>query len=91
MMPNPRKLPDVLVQDVPDSGETVLVDRDRGKILALNTTGAAVWELLDGVRDVDTLAAVLAEATGIPKDDAVRDVTSLLDRLAEEGFLEETK
>jgi hypothetical protein len=86
-MNTPRRLDGVLVEDVPDSGETVLVDRDRGKILALNATGAAIWELLDGKRDVGRLAGVLAEATGIAEEDATRDVAALIDRLAEEGFL----
>lgn len=83
----PRRLAGVLVEDVPDSGETVLVDRDRGKILALNASGAAIWELLDGQRDVRRLAGVLAEATGIAEEVAAQDVAALLKRLGEEGFL----
>jgi hypothetical protein len=38
-----RPLPDIMVEDV-------LVDRNSGKILALNASGAAIWELLDASR-----------------------------------------
>lgn len=89
-MSAPRPLPNVLVEDVPDSGECVLVDRSTGKILALNAAGAAVWLLLDGVREPAQLADVLAEAAAIPTDQARRDVDALLERLRAEGFLEGT-
>jgi hypothetical protein len=83
----PRPLPDVLLEDVPDSGECVLVDPASGKILALNAAGAALWELLDGSRDATQLAEILAQAAELSGEQARADVDALLERLRREGFL----
>jgi hypothetical protein len=85
----------VLREDVPGTGECVLVDRARGRVLALNATGAAVWDLLDGRRGAGDLARILAAAAGPgaadepPADPAAveADVRRLLDDLAREGFV----
>jgi hypothetical protein len=67
----------------------VLLDARRARVLALNPAGAAVWELLDGRRDVPELAAILARAAGIEPARAEAEVRALLAQLAAEGFLAE--
>jgi hypothetical protein len=84
-----RRRPELLVEEVPGTGECVLVDRARGRILALNATGAAVWELLDGARGPDDVARALASI--VPDVDAATlqaDVRALVARLASEGFVD---
>lgn len=85
----PRRREGVLREDVPGTGEAVLLDRDRGRVLALNAAAAAVWDLLDGRRDAAALARTLALATQGEVDEprARADVDALLLRLAGEGFL----
>ena len=83
----PQRAKSTQTQDVPGTGECVLVHPESGRILALNASGAAVWELLDG-RSVDAIAQVIASAMGVDSAHALRDVQALLDELAEAGFLE---
>lgn len=83
----PRRRPDAQREEVPGTGECVLLDAKRSRVLALNPAGAAVWELLDGQRDVPALGAILAAAAGIPPAQAEAEVRALLERLAAEGFL----
>lgn len=83
-----RRRDDTLREDVAGTGECVLVDRARGRVLALNVTGAAVWDLLDGRRDAAALAAIVAAAAGEDAAQVEADVQRLLDDLAREGFVE---
>lgn len=83
-----RRRDGTLREDVPNTAECVLVDRDRGRVLALNATAAAVWDLLDGRRDVAGVARVLAEAAGEPDLARVEaDVGKLLADLERDGFV----
>lgn len=85
-----RRREGTLREDVPGTGECVLVDRARGRVLALNVTGAAVWDLLDGRRDAAQVAAILADAIGeVDRAQVEADVRRLIDELAREGFVEE--
>ncbi len=86
-MSAPRRRPGTLVEDVPGTGESVLLHPETGRVLALNAAGAAVWELLDGRRTIADLAATLAAAAEVAPEVALRDVRALLDQLAADGFL----
>jgi len=83
----PQRAKSTQTQDVPGTGECVLVHPESGRILALNVSGAAVWELLDG-RPVEAIAQVIAQAAGVEPDHALADVEALIDELREAGFLE---
>ena len=55
----PRKLTQNFVEtDVDD--EVLLVDLDGGELFSLAGSARAVWRLIDGVRDIATIAAELA-------------------------------
>lgn len=86
-MSAPARHPDVRAEDVPGTGELVLLHAASRRVLALNPTGAAVWELLDGARGPRELAEVLSAATGADADQAQADVAALLEQLREQGFL----
>ena len=83
----PRPQADVICEEVPETGECVLLRPGAGRVLALNALGAAVWEILDGARGSRELAALLAEAAEVTLERAQADVEALLARLEEEGFL----
>lgn len=83
-----RRRRDTQAEEVPESGELVLMHRETGRLLALNPTAAAVWDLLDGRRDAAAMAAVIADATGAPLERVTADVAALLVELEREGFLE---
>lgn len=88
----PRRAKSAQTQDVPGTGECVLVHPESGRILALNASGAAVWELLDG-RSVEEIAEVIASAAGVEEPQAqqnvLHDVATLVDELRGAGFLDE--
>ena len=86
-MSAPTRHPEVRMEDVPGTGELVLLHAGTRQALALNATSAAVWELLDGQRDAATLAQVLVDATGVSLDTATADVEALLAELGRQGFL----
>jgi hypothetical protein len=81
-----RRRDGTLREEVPGTGECVLVDRARGRVLALNATAAALWDLLDGSRDEAALARVLAAASGEDATSVEEDVHRVLAELGREGF-----
>ena len=86
-MSSPRRRADVILEDVPGTGEAVLLDPVSGRVLALNAMGAAVWDLLDGELDASQIASALAAAAGVERAQADADVRTLLAELEREGFL----
>jgi hypothetical protein len=59
----------------------------RAEVKVLNPVGIAVFALLDGSRDVDTLAAAVAEEFEIDLPQAREDVKSFLEELQSDGML----
>ena len=69
-------------------GEVVILHPEAGTLHRLNDTGTAVWELLDGARDLNTIAATLAEDFDVAPDLAAAELTHLADDLVEAGLVE---
>lgn len=83
----PRQKPSVKREEVSETAECVLLEPNEGRVLALNPLGSALWELLDGTRDLEELGQILSEATGVEAERARVDVLALVKRLQSEGFL----
>jgi pyrroloquinoline quinone biosynthesis protein D len=56
-------------------------------ILRLNETAAATLALVDGVRSVDAIADALSARYAVARDDVIRDVEDLIERLTLRGYL----
>lgn len=71
--------------------DSLLVLRADGtEALLLNVTGGVVWELCDGTRTTDDIAAFVSSTVRAPEPDRVRqDVAALLLRLAQAGLIED--
>lgn len=84
-MKKPRRAAGYQIETVDE--ELLLYDPEHGRILALNATGALVWQLCDGARTVGEIVGLLQEgypdAAGIPDD-----VEELLGKLREAGAVE---
>ena len=78
--------PSVVLRLVQES-EAVLVNLDTGASLALNRTGLAVWQLVDGRRSVEQIAAAICLLFRNVPDTAPGEVSALLDALARDGFV----
>ena len=71
------------------SPEAVLYDSRSATVVHLNGSAAAVWMLLDGATDVDTLTAELSDVFGLPADTLRPDVDAVLASLARRDLLVE--
>ena len=66
---------DGVTYDVVD-GRAILIDPRGEELITLNPVGTMVWEALDGRRDADELAALLAQRLkGVDVGQAREDVT----------------
>ena len=82
----PRRHPDTAFRQIGDEGGLVVLP-GRAEVKVLNPVGIAVFSLLDGSRDLDTLAATIAGEFEIELDRAREDVIAFLDELQREGML----
>ena len=86
LMAYPRRHPDTAFRQVGDEGGLVVLP-GRAEVKVLNPVGIAVFSLLDGSRDVDTLAATIAGEFEIGLAQAREDVIAFLTELQREGML----
>ena len=85
-MAYPRRHPDTAFRQIGDEGGLVVLP-GRAEVKVLNPVGIAVFSLLDGSRDLDTLAATIAGEFDIELAQAREDVVSFLTELQREGML----
>ena len=86
--PHPRRHPDTSFRKIGEEGGLVVLP-GVSEVKVLNPVGIAVFSLLDGTRDVDALAAAVADEFDIALDAARRDVLGFLDELRRHGMLTE--
>jgi hypothetical protein len=82
---------DVIAKEI--EGELIIVPLKEGlgdldaEMYALNTTGLAVWNKLDGTLSIDDLIKSISAEYGMPYDQIKMDVTQLLENLIEKGLV----
>ena len=86
LMAGPRRHPDTSFRQIGDEGGLVVLP-GRAEVKVLNPVGIAVFSLLDGSRDLDTLAAAIAEEFEIDLPQAREDVKTFLAELQKDGML----
>ncbi len=69
-------------------GEAVVVLPDEAEVNVLNEVGARVWDLIDGVRSVDSIVDQICEEYEIGREQASRDVQELLASLNQHRMIE---
>ena len=83
---NPKKRDDVSARVI--AGETVVLDRDGGRVHQLNATASYVWERCDGNASPTEIARDLSEEYDVEPDQAANDVANLVGQFQELGLLE---
>ena len=84
---------DVVAREI--EGELIIVPLVAGmgdledELFTLNDTGKAVWDLLDGKRNLGEVSAALAESFEAPAGEIEADVLGLVEELAKRGMLVE--
>lgn len=86
MSPVPTKAADHFSETEIDD-EVVVMSLSSGDFFSLTGTARAIWQLIDGTRDIDTLVAELA--TGFAADPATvrSDIEAFLTDLRQAGLL----
>ena len=51
---------------------------DMDSIYRLNVTGVRTWELIDGARDVSTIAGIISDEFDVTPGEALKDITVFL-------------
>lgn len=82
----PCRVPDVLQEELED--ELLLYCLGTAEAIALNSSARAVWELCDGTRTVNDIAAELGRYLDRASDDFILDVAASVTRLSELGLVE---
>ena len=66
--------------------EAVVLNLDNGHYYVLNETGRRIWELLDGRRSLEQIAAQICREYEVGEQQALADVLKLVKELAAEGL-----
>jgi PqqD family protein of HPr-rel-A system len=69
-------------------GESVVLDRENGRLHHLNVPASAIFRSCDGQVTQEELVRELAEAFGGPADRIAGDVEAVVGQLRESGLLE---
>ena len=76
-----ERLPEVIWREM--AGETVLLDPAGSVLMGLNESAGRMWELIDGVRSLQSLAEELAGHYGQPEDKILADLIVFAQALLE--------
>src|SRR5262245_61309664 len=78
----------VAVEAFEDGGECLLYNPKRDEASALNRTANEIWQLCDGLRSIDGIAAALATRYGVNTELMVDEVARALGALHARGLIE---
>lgn len=88
-----RPSEDIVAREI--EGELIIVPLTSGfgdmedELYTFNETGKAIWDLLDGQRDLAAVVAALTEDFEAPARDLEQDVLGLVAELVDRGILVE--
>ena len=80
-----RRPNDVITQTV--SGELMLVNMATGEFYGLNEVGMTIWDLCDGHRSSEDLAAIISQEFDAPIEDVRADADEVFEGLVSEKLL----
>jgi pyrroloquinoline quinone biosynthesis protein D len=82
----PRKLTQNFAATEVDD-EVLIVDLEGGELFSLSGTGRAIWQLIDGRRDIPAIAAELGRHYAATADQLDQDCRKLLGELVDVGLV----
>jgi hypothetical protein len=84
--PRPQRRPDVTYRTI--DGETVILNRQEGRLHQLNPTASFIWNCCDGTLKIDEIADRLANAYEIDSITGRKDVEEILSKLRSLNLLQ---
>jgi hypothetical protein len=85
----PVRRSDVVVREI--EGETLVFDRQAGKVHQFNTTAGFIWTCCDGLSAVSDITSRLSVEYDLPAADVEPDVLDAIGKFQELGLLLELK
>jgi pyrroloquinoline quinone biosynthesis protein D len=82
----PRRRADIVLQDV--GGEAILIDPKTDEAHVLNGSAARLWQLCDGERSIDEIAAEFGALYELSAADVIDDVREVVDDLVKLNLVE---
>jgi hypothetical protein len=67
--------------------EAVLVLPLKGQVKVLNEVGARIWSLMDGIRTVKEISAVIFDEFSTSEDEVMKDAQDFCEQLAEREII----
>ncbi|MEO8034510.1 MAG: PqqD family protein [Acidobacteriota bacterium] len=89
-----RTAPDLVTRKVGDEAVIVPIRNrvgDLESVFTLNDVALAVWNLLDGERTTEAIAATIADEYEVTPAEAATDVEELMQRLLEARLVEQVE
>ena len=71
----------------PEGDETAIFEPSSQRLIRLNPTARAIWELCDGETEVDEVVDALVELTGRLRAEVTAEVEGTLERLRNLGLI----
>ena len=71
-------------------GEAILLNPKEGCSYNLNNVGTMIWKMLDGEHSIDDIAQAICELYDVEHEQALQDVTQLLNELRENNLLSDS-
>lgn len=71
--------------------EAVVVIPEENIVNVLNKTGTRIWDLVDGERNLDEIATIIASEFGITYEEAYQDLMEFIKDLVDKGMMELSK
>lgn len=81
----PTQAPRVIAK--PSDDALILLNVDSGEYYTLNESGATIWNLCDGNRDVAGITSEISILYDVAMDEAETDVEEILEQLANEALI----
>jgi hypothetical protein len=81
----PRQLPGTRLEQI--GSQVLLSDADRGVVLVVNESAAALWELCDGVTTIEEMVTAICEVSAVSLDRARDDVGKTLAEFERAGLI----
>ena len=69
------------------AGEVVIAERDNNTVHVLNKTGSLIWNLADGTKPAEDIAAEVCNKFDVPHEQARADVEEFCQQLLEAGLI----
>lgn len=70
-----------------EGDETAIFEPTSQRLIKLNPSARAIWELWDGETEVDEVVLALVELTGRPRGEVTAEVEAALEQLRDLGLV----